>query len=66
MVHSSAHGGIATTFDAIPGDRFTLSNQVPVPVTPTIPISRWARTFPTRSIPPRAFPSRSTNARSCN
>jgi len=37
MVHSSAHGGIATTFDAIPGDRFTISNLVPVPVTPTIP-----------------------------
>ena len=39
MVHSSAHGGIATTFDAIPGDRFTISNLVPVPVTPTIRVA---------------------------
>ena len=56
MVRSSAHGGIAITFDAIPGDRFTISNQVAVPVMPTIPNLALGQNIPNPFNPATRIP----------
>lgn len=55
-IHSTPKGSIITTVDAIPGDRFTLSNPIPVPVIPSIPTLALGQNVPNPFNPATRIP----------